>query len=91
MVADIAVDRRRIGPVRLDSHDGEAVMLDQMTRNRGTGAIEFSRAVARFTEQHHTPIGPAIEQPAKRWIVEVGQVFAGFSDHLGQRLAERMT
>ena len=35
--ADVAVDPRRVRPVGLDGHDGEAVRLDQLAGDRGRG------------------------------------------------------
>ena len=57
------------------------MLLDQAARDRRPGAIEFRRSVAGFAQQHHAPVGEAVEQLAERRIVEAGQAFGGARDH----------
>src|SRR5207248_2364209 len=64
-VANIAVDARRIRPISLERHDVEAMLDDQMPRDRGAGTIEFRCAVRRLTEQHNPRIAKAIERRAE--------------------------
>jgi hypothetical protein len=45
---DIAIDPRRIGPIRLDCHNIEAVLFDQPARNLRPCAVKFRGAVARL-------------------------------------------
>ncbi len=84
-MSDIAVDRRRIRPIRFHRHDREPVFLDQATRDGCAGAVEFRRAVACLSEQHDPPPGKAIEKPPEGRIVEIGQRLGRLCNHLGQR------
>ena len=84
-VAHVAVDGGGVRPVRLDGDDGEAVLLDQPAGDRGAGAVEFRRAVARLAEQHDAAVGEAVEQlrrmPDRR---SPGSGSAAARDHLRQ-------
>lgn len=84
-MSDIAVDCRRIRPIRLDRHDREPVFLDQAARDGCAGAVEFRRAVARLSEQHDPPPGKAIEKQPECRIVEIGQRLGRLCNQLGQR------
>ena len=66
VVADIAVDPRRIGPVSLDRDDGKAMMLDQPARDRRTRGVEFGGAMRRLAQQHDLRVAEAVEKFAER-------------------------
>ena len=85
-VTDIAVDGRRVRPVRLDGDNAKAVPLDQPFRDCGTGAIEFGRAVAGLAEQDHARVGEAIEDVPEGRIVDVRQRLGRSADQLRQQL-----
>src|SRR4051812_27848167 len=70
-VPDITVDRRRVRPVRLDSHDRETVRLDETARDGGAGLIKLGSTVARFAEQHDLALGKAVEEAPE---IRVGEV-----------------
>jgi hypothetical protein len=83
-VANVAVDNRRIRPIRLDGEDGETMLLNEMTRNGGPRPIELGCTVARLAEQHHTLLGKASKQAAKSWIIAIRQRFGGAGDQVRQ-------
>ena len=61
-MADIAVDARRVGPIRLDRDDVEAVRCDQLLRDRGARPVEFGSAVRRLAEQHDFGVAEPVEK-----------------------------
>ena len=74
--ADIAVDARRVGPIRFDRDDVEAVRRDQLLRDRGAGPVEFGGAVRRLAEQHHLGVAEPVEKGAERRVVfRLRQIF----------------
>jgi hypothetical protein len=79
-VADISVERRRVGPIAFDRDDVEAVPLDQPPRNGRAGAIEFAGPVARLAEQHDARVGIEVEELAERPVVHVRQGLRGASN-----------
>ncbi len=68
-MTDIAVDARRIGPIRLDRDDVEPVRGDQPFRDRGARPVEFGGAVRRLAEQHHPGVAEPVEKGAERRVV----------------------
>ena len=40
-VAHMTVDTRGVGPIRLDRHDGEAMVRYEALRDRGAGVVEL--------------------------------------------------
>ena len=58
----VAVQCLGVGPIGLDRNDREAMMLDEMPRDRGASAVELGRAVARFAQQDYAAVREAIEQ-----------------------------
>src|SRR5437868_11716191 len=85
-VTDIAVDGRCIGPVSLDSDDGESVPFNQAARNCRTGAVEFTRSMARLAEQHYAGVGETVEELPERAIVDVGQRLGSVRDQPRQHI-----
>ena len=89
LVADVAVDRGGVGPVRLDRDDREAMLLDQPPRNRGARAVELRRTVARFAEQDDTGTGEPIERFAEGRVGGIRQRFRRFADARRQSIVHR--
>ena len=89
LVPDVAVDARRIGPIRLDRHDIEAVSIDEPTRDLRTRPIKFGRAVGCLAEQHHPCLGEAVEHRAERRIVQIGQRLRRLAEQFCRRRSAR--
>jgi hypothetical protein len=91
-VANIAINPRRVGPIRLDCHDSEAVPLNQPPRDRRPGPVEFRSAVRCFSEQHNAGLGEAVEEGAEPRGLRLGRQRLrgcrnGVDDILGLRRA----
>src|SRR5579872_613870 len=69
----IAVNARRVRPVRLDGDEGKAVMADEPFGDGGAGTIEFRGPVGGFSDEHNAGIGETVEEqgefirPLRRW------------------------
>ena len=61
-MAHISVNARGVGPVRLDSDEGKAVMVDEPLGDGGAGAIEFRGPVGGFADEHDARIREAVEE-----------------------------
>ena len=85
------IDRGCVGPVRFHGDDLETVGLDKTAADRGTRPVEFGRAVARLTEQHHAAVREAVEHRAERRIVEGGKGLRRIGDHLRKAPPARLS
>ena len=61
LVPDIAIDTRRIRPIRLDRDDIEPVPFDQPARDPRARAIELRCSVGCFAEQHDPCVSKAVK------------------------------
>src|SRR5579871_4230780 len=53
---NVPVDTSSVGPIRLDCDDVETAIFDQMARDRGAGAVEFTGAVGCLAKQYDTRV-----------------------------------
>jgi hypothetical protein len=60
-MADIAIYPRRIGPIGLDGDDGEAMVSNEFSGDRGARPIEFGRSMSRLAEKHNLSVAEAGE------------------------------
>src|SRR3954454_11724957 len=90
-MAYVAVDGSRIGPVRLNGDNGEAVLLDQPTRNCSTSAVELGGAVAGLAQQHDPAVTKAVEPLPKCAIVKIRERLGSLGDHFWQGLPTRVS
>ncbi len=86
---DIAVDIGRVGPVRLDRDDVEAVPLDQPPRDRRASAVEFGRAVARLAEQDEAGVAEPVEWRGEAGIIDLRQRLGGIAHQCRKRIGHR--
>src|SRR5215217_5437055 len=89
-MAYVAVHGGRIGPVRLNGDDDEAVLLDQPMRNCGTSAVELGGAVAGLAQQHDPAVTKAVEQLPKCGI-KSRERLGSLCNHLWQGLPTRVS
>ena len=61
-MAHVTVNARRVRPVRLDSHEGKAVLADEPLGDGGAGTIEFRGPVGGFSDEHNARICEAVEE-----------------------------
>ena len=61
-MAHISVNARGVGPVRLDRHEGNAVMADEPFGDGGARAIELRGPMGGFSQEHNARISEAIEE-----------------------------
>ena len=58
----VPVDAVGVGPVGLDGHGGEALLLDEAPRDERPFAIKLVRPVRRLTEQHDTRVADPMDE-----------------------------
>ncbi len=83
--AHMAVDPRRIRPVRFGRDDGKSVALHQPSGDRRPGSVELGRAMTGLADQYDAGIGEAIETIGKTFVVRRGQ-FHGMAPQLLNQL-----
>jgi hypothetical protein len=81
-VADIAIDRSGIGPVRFDGNDRESMLGDESARDRRAGLVELGRAVTGFAEKHHAMRSLPVERSAESRIRKEWQFLSCGGEHL---------
>src|SRR4051812_6896453 len=89
-MANVAIDRRGIGPIRLDRNDRETVLLDEPAGDRRACPVELRRSMTCFAKQNDAPVGEPIEQLAEGLIVEIRKRLGRHGDHIGQTGGMRM-
>ena len=62
LVAHMTIDARRIRPIGLHRHDGEAVVGDQPLGDRGAGIVELGGAMGSFAQKHNASLCEAIKK-----------------------------
>nr|WP_244532347.1 hypothetical protein [Methylocapsa palsarum] len=65
VVADVAVDPRRVRPVCFNSYDVEPMLFNQAPRDRGAGQVELRSAMRRLAEKDDFRIPETIESLAE--------------------------
>ena len=82
--ANISVNARGVGPVRLDGDEGEAVLADKPLGDGGACAIEFRGPVGGFSEEHNAGLSEPIKEQGKLIrSLGRGKPLAMMTDNLG--------
>ena len=76
MMANIAINAGRVGPVRLDRHNRKSMIFDQLPGDGRPCAVELGSTMRCFTEEHHLRVAIAVKKLAEiRLAFRLGKQF----------------